>query len=417
MHRNYDIFQYTRKISIKFSSILENIVLIFPIQWKYSYFCIVIAINRLLQSEVRNYFNKGKALVITGARQVGKTTMLKDLIDADMTVLWLNADEQPVRDRLAEASVKALAGVIGAYKTVVIDEVQRIENAGLILKILVDNFKDVQFIATGSSALDISETIFEPLTGRHILFHLYPFSLTEMYSGKSAFEIERELPFHLVFGSYPEVATHREDAKMILKNLADQYLYKDVLVWKDIRKPVLLDNLLKLLAYQVGSEVSVHELAGKLKVKSETVESYIDLLEKSFVVFRLHAYSTNQRNEVTKMTKIYFWDNGIRNAIIDRFEPLSSRNDQGILWENFIISERLKRNNHIDETVKSYFWRNYNQSEVDYVEMENGKLSAFEMNWQPRKNAGVTRAFTNKYPDADTAVVSPQNFTSFCGLA
>jgi len=343
--------------------------------------------------------------------------MLKDLIDADMTVLWLNADEQPVRDRLAEASVKSLAGVIGKYKTVVIDEVQRIENAGLILKLLIDNFKDVQFIATGSSALDISETIFEPLTGRHILFHSYPFSLTEMYSGKSAFEIERELPFHLVFGSYPEVATHREDAKMILKNLADQYLYKDVLVWKDIRKPVLLDNLLKLLAYQVGSEVSIHELAGKLKVKSETVESYIDLLEKSFVVFRLHAYSTNQRNEVTKMTKIYFWDNGIRNAIIDRFEPLSSRNDQGILWENFIISERLKRNNHRDETVKSYFWRNYNQSEVDYVEMENGKLSAFEMNWQPRKNAVVTRAFTNQYPDADTAVVTPQNFTSFCGLA
>ena len=374
-------------------------------------------INRLLQSEVRNYFNKGKSLVITGARQVGKTTMLKDRIDADMTVLWLNADEQPVRDRLSEASIKSLAGVIGKYKTVVIDEVQRIENAGLILKLLIDNFKDVQFIATGSSALDISETIFEPLTGRHILFHSYPFSLTEMYSGKSAFEIERELPFHLVFGSYPEVATHREDAKMILKNLADQYLYKDVLVWKDIRKPVLLDNLLKLLAYQVGSEVSVHELAGKLKVKSETVESYIDLLEKSFVVFRLHAYSTNQRNEVTKMTKIYFWDNGIRNAIIDRFEPLSSRNDQGILWENFIISERLKRNNHRDETVKSYFWRNYNQSEVDYVEMENGKLSAFEMNWQPRKNAVVTRAFTNQYPDADTAVVTPQNFTSFCGLA
>jgi predicted AAA+ superfamily ATPase len=377
----------------------------------------VIAINRLLQSEVRNYFNKGKALVITGARQVGKTTMLKDLIDADMTVLWLNADEQPVRDRLAEASVKSLAGVIGKYKTVVIDEVQRIENAGLILKLLIDNFKDVQFIATGSSALDISETIFEPLTGRHILFHLYPFSLTEMYSGKSVFEIERELPFHLVFGSYPEVATHREDAKMILKNLADQYLYKDVLVWKDIRKPVLLDNLLKLLAYQVGSEVSVHELAGKLKVKSETVESYIDLLEKSFVVFRLHAYSTNQRNEVTKMTKIYFWDNGIRNAIIDRFEPLSSRNDHGILWENFMISERQKWNNHREETAKSYFWRNYNQSEVDYVEMENGKLSAFEMKWQPRKNAGVTRAFTNQYPDANTAVVSPQNFTSFCGLA
>ncbi len=371
---------------------------------------------RYLKQKILQHFSKGKALVITGARQVGKTTMLREFIGKDKDVLWLNADEQPVRDRLSEASFVNLAGVIGNYKTVVIDEVQRVENAGLILKILIDNFKDVQFIATGSSALDISETIFEPLTGRHFLFHLYPFSLVEMYSGKSAFEIEQELPFHLVHGSYPDVALHRDDASTILKHLADQYLYKDVLVWKDIRKPVLLDNLLKLLAWQVCSEVSIHELAGKLRVKSETVESYIDLLEKSFVLFRLHAYTTNQRNEVTKTTKIYFWDNGIRNAIIDQFEPLSGRNDQGVLWENFMISERMKWNNHRDQPVKSYFWRNYNQMEVDYVEMERGKLSGFEMKWRPKKNTRVTRAFTNQYPDAETMVISPQNFTGFCGL-
>jgi hypothetical protein len=355
-------------------------------------------------------------LVVTGARQVGKTTMLKALISDNTDVLWLNADKQPVRDRLGEASILALSGVVGNNKTVVIDEIQRIENAGLILKLLVDHFKDVQFFATASSALHISETIFEPLTGRHFLFHLYPFALTELYAGKSAFEIEQALTFHLVFGSYPDVATHRDGAEMILQHLADQYLYKDVLVWKDIRKPALLDHLLKLLAWQVGSEVSTYELAGKLKVKSETIESYIDLLEKSFVVFRLPAYSTNQRNEVTKMTKIYFCDNGIRNAIIDQFEPLSMRNEQGILWENFMISERLKMNNYRHQKAKGFFWRNFNQREVDYVETSRNALSAFEMKWAPKKNATVTKAFTNKYPDARTHMISQANFLEFCGL-
>jgi hypothetical protein len=298
---------------------------------------------------------------------------------------------------------------------VVIDEIQRVENAGLLLKLMVDNFKTVQFIATGSSALGISDTIFEPLTGRHFLFHLYPFCLTEVYHGKSPFEIEQQLPFHLVYGSYPEVALRRDLAETLLKNLSHQYLYKDVLIWKDIRKPDLLDKLLKLLAYQIGSEVSIQELANQLHVKSETINAYIDLLEKSFVVFRLKSYSTNPRKEVSKMTKILFWDNGIRNAVIDDLSDLTTRNDQGQLFENFMISERMKMNTWFRPSVKSFFWRNYNQREVDYIEQIKGQLGAYEMKWNTTKKHRITKAFTNLYPKSLVTTVTPVDFSTFIG--
>lgn len=373
--------------------------------------------GRIAQNVLQKWLNKGKVLVITGARQVGKTTMLQNMFDdADQKVLWLNADETRVRTRLSELDVAALENVVGNYKTVIIDEVQRIENPGLLLKILADHFKNVQFIATGSSALDISERIFEPLTGRYLLFHLYPFTLAEIYKYESVFEIENKLPFHLVYGNYPDIFKHQNEAETLLKNLSNQYLYKDVLVWKDIRKPQLLDKLLKLLSYQVGSKVSIHELSNQLQVSSETVDIYIDLLEKSFVIFRLPAYSTNPRKEISKMDKIFFWDNGIRNAVIGNYDDLSIRQDVGQLWDNFVISERMKMNSWIAPDRKGYFWRNYNQSEVDYVETEGNHLSAFEMKWNTRKNHSVTRAFTNAYPDANTAVVTPTSFDKFCAL-
>lgn len=374
-------------------------------------------VGRIAQNVLKKWLNRGKVLVITGARQVGKTTMLQNMFDdTDKKVLWLNADETRVRTRLSELDVATLGNVVGNYKTVIIDEVQRIQNAGLLLKILADNFKDVQFIATGSSALDISEQIFEPLTGRYLLFHLYPFTLAEIYKEESVFEIENKLPFHLVYGNYPDIFKHQKEAETLLKNLSNQYLYKDVLVWKDIRKPQLLDKLLKLLSYQVGSEVSIHELSNQLQVSSETVDIYIDLLEKSFVLFRLPAYSTNPRKEVSKMNKIFFWDNGIRNAVIGNYSDLSIRQDVGQLWENFVISERMKMNSWTAPNRKGHFWRNYNQSEVDYVETEGNQLSAFEMKWNIRKKHSVTRAFTNAYPDASTGVVTPTSFDEFCVL-
>jgi len=369
--------------------------------------------KRIVEDSLKNVLFRGKVLVVVGARQVGKTTMLRRISSEYPNLLWLNADENNVRDRLSNHSINSIKNLIGSYKIVIIDEIQRIKNTGILLKLMIDNFKDVQFIATGSSALEISDFIFEPLTGRHFLFHLYPFSLAEIYNKKSPFEIEQELPFHLIYGSYPEVCIKRDLAEMILKNLAQQYLYKDVLIWKDIRKPELLDKLLKLLAYQICSEVSVNELANQLKVKSETVENYIDLLEKSFVIYRLKSYSTNSRKEVSKMSKILFWDVGIRNAIIEDFRALPNRNDVGQLFENFMISERMKMNAWLRPSVKSFFWRNYNKSEVDYVEYENNKLSAYEMKHNTVKKHKVSQSFTNIYPDAKTIVITPENFVPF----
>jgi predicted AAA+ superfamily ATPase len=372
-------------------------------------------IQRIAQSSIQRWLYKGKALVVTGARQVGKTTMLKSMfLNATNEILWLNADETRVRTRLSELDVFSLQNIIGKYKIVIIDEVQRIQNAGLLLKILVDNFKEVQFIATGSSALDISEQIFEPLTGRYLLFHLFPFTLAEIYPRKSVFEIENSLSFHLVYGNYPDICKNQNDAETLLTNLSNQYLYKDVLVWKDIRKPQLLDKLLKLIALQIGSEVSMYELANQLKVSSETVETYIDLLEKSFVIFRLSAYSTNPRKEVTKMNKIYFWDNGIRNAVIGHYDAITLRQDVGQLWENFVISERMKMNTWLAPHRKSYFWRNYNQNEVDYVELEDAVVTAYEIKWNTHKTHRVTKAFTNAYPDANTKIITPISFDEFC---
>ena len=373
-------------------------------------------LSRLIENQLKQYLFKQKALVIIGARQVGKTTMLRSFSDALGDNLWLNADELTIRDRLTNPSLSTLKNLIGNYKIVVIDEVQRIVNSGLLLKLMVDNFKDVQFIATGSSALEISDNIFEPLTGRHILFRLYPFSLSEIYSDKSPFEVEQELPFHLVFGCYPEVSLKRDMSQVLLENLAQQYLYKDVLVWKDIRKPDLLDKLLKLLSYQIGSEVSVNELSKKLKVKSETVENYLDLLEKAFVIFRLKSYSNNARKEVSKMSKIFFWDNGIRNAVIDDFKDISMRNDQGQLFENLMISERMKMNAWLNNSAKSFFWRNYNQSEVDYVEVNGDNIFAYEMKWNSHKKNKVTRAFTNIYHQAETEIITSENFMDFVSL-
>ena len=373
------------------------------------------SVNRLLKHQLTYWLNKRKVLVLTGARQVGKTTLLKDLFEGQQ-MLWLNGDDPAVRTRLDTISVAGIKDLVGGYQIVVIDEVQRILNPGILLKMMIDNFPEVQFVATGSSALEISDKVFEPLTGRHILFHLYPFSQAEIYPTKSSFELEQQLPFHLRYGSYPDVVLNPNDAEALLKNLAGQYLYKDVLVWKDIRKLELLDKLLKLLAYQVSSEVSIHELANALKVKSETVENYIDLLEKSFVVFRLKSYSTNDRKEVTKMSKIYFWDNGIRNAIIDDFRPLELRNDIGALWENFLVSERLKMKAWKDISTKSYFWRNKQQREVDYIEEQYGELTAYEMKWNSEKNHKVTLAFTNAYPTAKTEIITPLNFKGFVFL-
>ncbi|MBK6836066.1 MAG: ATP-binding protein [Bacteroidetes bacterium] len=371
--------------------------------------------TRLAFPNIEAWLKKHKAIVLIGARQVGKTTLVNKLIKSTkQKAIYLNADEANVRESLGNATLNQLKDTIGNHKLIVIDEVQRIDNAGLLLKRITDNFKDVQLIATGSSALEIADKVFEPLTGRHVLMHLYPFSVYELYKDESKLTIENNLPFHLIHGFYPEICTHRADAEALLKNLASQYLYKDVLVWKDIRKPELLDKLLQLLAYQMGSEVSLNELANQLKVKTETIDSYIDLLEKAFVVFRLSSYATNQRKEVSKMKKIYFWDNGIRNAIINDFRPIQVRQDAGALFENMMVADRLKMNEWKNKNVKPYFWRTLQQQEVDYVEKSAGQLDAFEFKYSETSKVKLTKAFTNAYPDARGKIITPKEIKDFC---
>jgi len=373
-------------------------------------------ISRLLEKELRKYLFKGKALVITGARQVGKTTLIRHLVKDHTRVNWLNGDDFRDRERLRNPGLSEIEVLFSGTDVLVIDEIQRIENAGLILKMMVDRFPDKQIIASGSSALEMSDRIFEPLTGRHFLFHLYPLGLSELYPGMPPLQLERELSFHLIYGSYPSVCLQRDLAEIQIRNLADQYLYKDVLVWKNIRKPALLEKLLQLLAFQIGSEVSVHELSRQLQVKSETVEQYLDLLEKAFVVFRLRPFFSNERKEVSKMSKVFFWDNGIRNAVCDRFSPLSARDDAGKLWENFAIAERMKWLRANGLFTRSCFWRNYTQSEVDYLEVSGGKISAWEMKWNKSAPGNFNRAFRNLYPDAQTAFVSPSGIGDFVGI-
>lgn len=373
----------------------------------------MVHLQRQAQNTLEKWLGKRKVIVLTGPRQVGKTTLLKMMFSNKTDVLWLNADEMRVRERLKQQNTENLKSVVGKYKWVIIDEIQRIPNAGLLLKLLADNFTETQFFVTGSSALDIAENIFEPLTGRHLLFHLHPLMMAEMYKQLSPFEIEKKCDFHLVYGTYPDVYNYPEEAELLLKNLSTQYLYKDILSWKDIRKPQLLEKLLQLLAFQVGSQVSLAELAGQLQVKSETIESYINLLEKSFVLFRLPSLSTNPRKEVSKMNKIYFWDNGIRNAVIEDFNDLSNRRDVGALWENFVVSERKKWLAWNKPTVKTFFWRNYNQSEVDYVELNGKTISAFEIKWNNKKNHSISKAFFNAHPGATTRIVTPEVIADF----
>lgn len=373
------------------------------------------SLERLAFPNVEAWLKKHKAIVLIGARQVGKTTLVNQLIkNTKQKAIYLNADEASVRETLSSASLDQLKDTLGNHKLVVIDEVQRIDNAGLLLKRITDNFKDLQLVATGSSALEIADKVFEPLTGRHILMHLYPFSIYELYREESNLTISNNLPFHLIHGFYPEVCTKRNDAEALLKNLASQYLYKDVLVWKDIRKPELLDKLLQLLAYQMGSEVSLNELATQLKVKTETIDSYIDLLEKAFVIFRLSSYATNHRKEVTKLKKIYFWDNGVRNAILNDFRPIQVRQDAGALFENMLVADRQKMNEWKVRNVKPYFWRTLQQQEVDYLEKSGTDLFAYEFKYSAKQKARITKAFSNAYPNAEAKIITQKDLKNFC---
>lgn len=371
-------------------------------------------IQRLLQEEIGNRLFRGKAILLFGPRQSGKSTLVDSLLnETGRSWLYLNGDEADVREILTNTTSAKLKALTGTNRIVFVDEAQRVFNIGLTLKLFTDQLKDIQVIATGSSAFELSSQVNEPLIGRKYEFMLYPLCFKEMAQYHGLLEEKRLLEHRMIYGYYPEIVTRPGQEMELLKLLANSYLYKDLLNLEQIKKPALLEKLLKALALQVGNEISYLELAQTIGADKETVEKYIDLLEKAFVVFRLPALSRNVRNEIKKGKKVYFYDCGIRNAIINNFNLLSARTDAGALWENFFIAERLKYLRYHGIEATQYFWRTTQQQEIDLIEETNEKMTAFECKWNKKAKARFSQTFTDNYPDSKTHTITPANVEEF----
>lgn len=349
--------------------------------------------------------------MVLGPRQVGKTTLIQKIL-AEKDHLFLNADDTIVRQLLDQPDTLKLQQVIGKHRIVFIDEVQRLAEAGLTLKLITDQFKDVQLIVSGSSALEISNQINEPLTGRKWEYHLYPISWEELELSLGFVDAEKHLEHRLIFGMYPDVINYPDKPQVVLQQLSESYLYKDILSLAAIRKPELLERLLQALALQLGNEVSYNELAQLLQVDKATVMTYLDLLEKAFIIFRLRSFSRNLRNEIKNNRKIYFWDNGIRNVLIANFNRLELRQDKGALWENFLISERMKLLQYHQIIANSYFWRTTQQQEIDYIEERNGIIEAYEFKWKETRKIRTPENFHKTYRTSVQSI-SRENFRTF----
>jgi predicted AAA+ superfamily ATPase len=355
--------------------------------------------------------HKGKVIVLIGPRQVGKTTLINSILK-DKEYLFLDGDDNTVTETLANANTEILKSIIGNHKYIFIDEEQRIPNIGLKLKIIVDQIKDVQVIVSGSSSLDINNVTQEPLTGRKFEFHMFPVSWKEFESSVGYMKAQQQLEIRLLYGMYPDVINNLGAEYEILKNLVSSYLYKDILALAGIRKSDVLEKILRALAMQVGSEVSYNEIAQLVGVDKNTVNNYIDLLEKSFVIFRLTSFSKNIRNEIKANKKIYFYDNGVLNMLIGNFNALEFRQDKGALWENFLVSERMKQLSYTQSIAKPYFWRTTTQQEIDYIEINADKVSAFEFKWATTKKAKLPKSFSDAY-NPSFLVVNKDNFREF----
>ncbi|MBF0290408.1 MAG: ATP-binding protein [SAR324 cluster bacterium] len=370
-------------------------------------------ILRLLQNHIHKKLGTGKALIILGARQTGKTTLLKQTFEGQGKVLWLNGDEPDTQRLFENSSSSRMKVLFAGHNTLAVDEAQRINDVGLKFKLITDHIPELQLIATGSSAFELANQTNEPLTGRKWEYHLYPLSFGELVNHHGLLEEIRLLPHRLVYGSYPEVVTSPGQEKELLKQLSDSYLYKDILMWENIKKPEKLLKLMQALAFQLGNEVSYNELGSFIGLDNQTVEKYIQLLEKTFVIFRLSAFNRNLRKELKRSRKIYFYDNGIRNALIANFNLVEMRTDIGALWENYLISERMKALHYTQQWVNSWFWRTQDQQEIDYLEERNGKIDAYEFKWNPKAKAKLSKTFSRAYPDHEFYKITPDNFDNF----
>ncbi|MCX6273332.1 MAG: ATP-binding protein [Bacteroidetes bacterium] len=376
-------------------------------------------ISRHLTSRILKRAADSKALILLGPRQSGKTTLLKEISTRfEGPILWWDGDEADTRSMLTDPTSTRLTSLIGSNKTLIIDEAQRIENIGLCIKLIIDKIPGVKVIASGSSAFELANKINEPLTGRKWEFNLFPVCFAEMVEYHGLQDELRLLEHRMLYGYYPEVLNQKGDEVEVLKQLASSYLYKDILTWQRIQKPDRLERLVQALAFQIGSEVSYNELSRMSGLDNETVERYIGLLEKSFIVFRLGSFSRNLPSELKKSRKIYFYDNGIRNAVIKQFNPLSLRSDTGALWENFLVSERQKVLEYQNINTNRFFWRTTAQQEIDYLEERDGNIYAFEMKWNKEAKAKVRfpLTFVDNYPNSFKEIITPKNFESFLGI-
>jgi len=373
-------------------------------------------IKREIYERIKTKLFKGKAIILIGARQVGKTTLLQMFMDEYKdSSLYLNCDEFDVREILRDATSTKLKAIFGDKKLILIDKAQRVENIGLTIKIIVDVLKQYQVIATSSSSIGLTEQVNEPLTGRKYEFTLFPISWKEFVNHVGYLEANRDLENRLIYGMYPEVILKAEEQKQTIKNITQSYLFKDVFTYKDLKKPEVLEKLVKALALQIGNLVSYNEISQLLKVDVETVQRYIDILEKSYVIFRLPSFQRNIKNELSKSRKIYFYDLGVRNAIINNFLPLNRRTDVGSMWENFLIVERIKNNFNAEQFFNYYFWRTHQKQEIDFVEEREEELLAIEFSFNPNSKKRIPRTFIENYPEAKTLIVDKSNFNSFLG--
>jgi len=370
-------------------------------------------IHRIIEKSIESELFKGKAIIILGARQVGKSSLLIKMFGKRKDVAWIEGDlaeTQIAFDSLTVSKAKTMAG---NAKIVIIDEAQSILNIGKKLKVFTDHLKDIQLIATGSSSFDLANKINEPLTGRKWEYSLFPLSFNEMANHNNTWEECKQLHKRMVFGYYPDVVCQENNAIDILKELTTSYLYKDILQWEELKKSDKILKLLQALAFQVGSQVSYSELGQICGLDNKTVEKYIMLLEQAFVIFRLPSFSRNLRNELKFSKKVYFYDNGIRNALISNFNAIELRQDVGALWENYLMAERLKRNSYAKYYAQTYFWRTQTQKEIDLIEEYNGKLYAFEFKWNTKKTTKIPSLFQKSYPDATFTCITPENYWDF----
>ena len=371
-------------------------------------------IHRILENEITSLLRKGKAITLMGARQVGKSTLLDTIFHNHENVLWMTGDDLDVQELFSQMTSSRLKTLLGSCKILIIDEAQRIPDIGLRLKLITDQIKDVQVIATGSSSFELASKVNESLAGRKREFLMFPVSFSEMVNHTNLLEELRLIPHRLVFGYYPEVVCNPGKETIILKELSNSFLYKDILSLDSINKPDKIVRLLKALAFQIGSQVSYNEVGQLIGLDPKTVERYIDVLEKSFIIFRLNSFSRNLRNELKASRKIFFWDLGIRNYLIGNFAQLENRNDTGALWENYIIAERLKHINYNGSMAQSWFWRTQQQKEIDYIEEEDGLLHAYEFKWNDkRSNVQAPESFTKAYPATSFQVITPKNAEVF----